>query len=866
MRQNTLGPNLQILSTFFLSSYLSLFLALHFYCWSIYPSYSYAISQRVFHSSAPKMNQDYSKTASETNLPAVPLVPPQCFIDQLNALIDSSDTFPQGPIPIVQRSINIIFNYFITASELLAGLSDQNDIQWVLEARPAVQDIHSCIGQIKDYLSLLMGILETVREELTSGKSSHSPGSSHPKMLSLGSCPPPTTKAASLSRSKRRKAAEYVTTEKLRSLADEIQSAIAQWKDLHSHTLALLDRIVIAAEWSEFHNVIMADIESEIDSCFVILLEIQSNQSNPDDQVNLGLLSQSICDSPGVGCKKLPYRTETERSNTFKFHLVQNKLGPLRASLDVLPMRFSMYERKATKVYPASIEALETRRDELLRRWQELTTEVETVSQAFDTESWPLILQSVCVEASHLLVLNEQSPSLDTARAICQCFEILDRADRDHILPSELVEQSQDLQNRWQKAKPTSIVSTDTPTKAPKCDAKEVNTGLHRASASSGSNYTTSCSSTFSSPNSNYSSNPSGFSHTYTDSTIFQSKYKQLQPPAYSKLSEPTPLESDSSQAHSESISQPKRYKLKLISVAVPMNSNSTMSEVHSLDIQTLAPVEYIQNENTTTTIGSAGQRWSVSSTSNPGFCPSNPSPTIHTVRATATTAHAGQSRIPVSTSRCSSRASLTSSEPPKQNKLVVRMHEPPTKRRVVSSSSTPDSTTNSHSIGDSGRPPCSRHRISTSSLSDYSSRPLFTSHIPIRSSISSLSQSSNHKSHWIDNHHDAILKLQSTQYTQEHKSQKDLANNANKRYSIDTPIRRLSTNSIGRPRSSLPVHKSFSECTSELHVRKRKSSLTQLETLHADRELPDRKRITSPTGRVGKYGLRLRKLSDMNI
>lgn len=250
---------------------------------------------------------------------------PQIFINQLNTLISTNIThsgkppntdLPKCSIRNVGTAINLILNYFENAANVLRSLSEQPDIQWVFEGRHAIDDIRRCTVQISEYLPKFMTMLETYKEEREACRSAT--GSvTRPGLHGLSSCPPPTTSTPSLSRNKRLKAVEEVTNEKLHQLASKIESAITQLREIHVKADSLRERIAIAAEWAELQTVIMEDIETEIDSCFKSLSEIQGKRET-NSRPNLALLSQSICESPYSGCKKLPYSSESERARILK--------------------------------------------------------------------------------------------------------------------------------------------------------------------------------------------------------------------------------------------------------------------------------------------------------------------------------------------------------------------------------------------------------------------------------------------------------------------------------------------------------------------------------------------------------------------
>lgn len=253
-----------------------------------------------------------------------PLIP-ESFVDELTALIDANSGFEDkveafqksaDPIQNITSAVSIILKYFKTAHEVLANIFTQDEIQWVHESIPAVKDITRCVIKSSEYLPVFMSALETLREEQETMKSSNK----HDKSYSPGTyCPPPTTLTGpSLSRHIRRQTLCNISAEQLLVVADQIEFAISQWRDLHELCTALHERLSLSTEWAEFHNFIIPDIEYEIDSCFLSLFEIQEQHRPHKGPVDLALLSQSLYETPLFTCEKLPFQADAEKQLIFK--------------------------------------------------------------------------------------------------------------------------------------------------------------------------------------------------------------------------------------------------------------------------------------------------------------------------------------------------------------------------------------------------------------------------------------------------------------------------------------------------------------------------------------------------------------------
>lgn len=244
------------------------------------------------------------------------LLMPWAFIDELVTLIDANSSFETkqepfqtstDPIQNVETSVNLILKYFETAHKVLSNIYTQEEVRWVFESVPAVKDISRCVVRASEYLSNFTNILENIRDEREACREYEVEEHHH---LTAHITSPVV---ALLSRHRGRQSLADTTEERLLAVSEHIESALAQWHDLHGLSMALDERMRIATEWAEFHNFIMADIEAEIDKCFLQLFEIEENHCRLEGPVDLDFLTQSIHQSPFLGGAKLPFQSEHEK-------------------------------------------------------------------------------------------------------------------------------------------------------------------------------------------------------------------------------------------------------------------------------------------------------------------------------------------------------------------------------------------------------------------------------------------------------------------------------------------------------------------------------------------------------------------------
>lgn len=320
----------------------------------------------------------------------------------------------------VDQATTIINNYLNTINEVLSDLVLTEDIINVYEQRNSLSDISICMQETIDNLLILMTSLEKIKSESEATiLLSWNPLSSNPSMA---------TKRPPFFQRLRRRSEIAINIDILHAIVAKVEQAITGWNSVSNLILNLIERISVAAEWAELNYNVIGDIETEINACNLMLI----NYQKPEELLN------------GETFKSLS-------SKIFHFNTIQNKLKHLQASLEFLPLRLDMFERKANKFYTQAVQDLKQKYDNLIQRRNGLTSKIAYASTIFGSGIWLKVLESICLEANQLLVLTERSFSTDgdQVKELVSCFDILDRASNENILPIHLLEQKQDLDSRW---------------------------------------------------------------------------------------------------------------------------------------------------------------------------------------------------------------------------------------------------------------------------------------------------------------------------------------------------------------------------------------------------------------------------------
>lgn len=100
------------------------------------------------------------------------------------------------------------------------------------------------------------------------------------------------------------------------------------------------------------------------------------------------------------------------------------RMQPLRASLDFLPMRLSMFEARAAGIFPTACKELQDKRSRLEQGWKTLEKEAEDLRRELGEDRWILVFRNAGRQAEKMCESVE--------RSICKLQEAID-AGTQHV-------------------------------------------------------------------------------------------------------------------------------------------------------------------------------------------------------------------------------------------------------------------------------------------------------------------------------------------------------------------------------------------------------------------------------------------------
>ena len=214
-----------------------------------------------------------------------------------------------------------------------------------------------------------------------------------------------------------------------RNIAD-MDAVLREWRKIKHALDAIKNQVEIAMEWEELWNhVLGAGIGQEMDNLARLVFEMEEKRheavSTQDSNNELGPsvavdeLRTVVENSPSANHSPvhLPkQRTHSSakspdpmlQSSSLNSHVEDSLLAlfarmqPLRASLDFLPMRLSVFHTRGNAMFPSACLALDARCDALEAQWRRLDADAEALRRELGEDRWLLVFRNAGKQALNM--------------------------------------------------------------------------------------------------------------------------------------------------------------------------------------------------------------------------------------------------------------------------------------------------------------------------------------------------------------------------------------------------------------------------------------------------------------------------------
>ncbi|KAL5358719.1 hypothetical protein BJX96DRAFT_163943 [Aspergillus floccosus] len=288
------------------------------------------------------------------------------------------------------------------AVTILGGLDVDDEVEWAASGgREGLEAIDKAITQFDALINAYVKIIEDVqaRDDIAEASSDH-----------------------------------------LETIVRHMDSALQNWAHVKSRLREIKGHVELAMEWEELWDTVFGDVETEVDELTQLLYNIEEkrhrvmmntwpNVQEPNSHsLDISELETIVEETPSNGGTSsnrrlsvssifaVPPATATPIIQTPEDDAGQSdliavfaRLQPLKASIQFLPMRLSMFQSRAEDIYPSACQDIEDRRSALEENFRSLEREAESLRKEFSEDRWILVFRNAGAQAQKMFESVERS-------------------------------------------------------------------------------------------------------------------------------------------------------------------------------------------------------------------------------------------------------------------------------------------------------------------------------------------------------------------------------------------------------------------------------------------------------------------------
>ncbi|KAI0117311.1 KAR9-domain-containing protein [Daldinia grandis] len=356
-----------------------------------------------------------------------------------------------------------IRSWISKASEVIGGLDSDDDVEWAAAGgREGYEEVENAITRFEGLINVYVGAIEELQNR--------------PDIAS-------------------------VSSEDLQKAVTQMEAIMNAWAKIR-HTLNnIKGQVETAMEWEELWNMVLGDIQNEMDELSRLIFEMEERRHksmmavSSGDGMDIGDLETIVEETPPAVMRNnrfsvpsfplspsspgTPALTQDDSSLLALFARMQ----PLRASLDFLPMRLSVFEARASGAFPTACEELETRRTGLEASYKKLEKDAESLRKELGEDKWVLVFRGAGRQAQKMIEsvdrsmskvyeavdqgLQHSSPATMSKKienyeakrvhygpAIERVLSIIDKGVKDRLtVNGEILRLHNELESKWDEAR-----------------------------------------------------------------------------------------------------------------------------------------------------------------------------------------------------------------------------------------------------------------------------------------------------------------------------------------------------------------------------------------------------------------------------
>lgn len=272
------------------------------------------------------------------------------------------------------------------ALRMLKDLDSDDDIEWAAAAgRDALEETNKTISKFENLINVYVAAIEELQARDDVGD---------------------------------------LRTEELSAIVEQMEYTLISWDDVRNGLKRIQEQVEVAMEWEELWNKVLGDVGHELDNLSQLVFEMEEkrhmaymtkSKEEPEEQIDINEL-ESFIDEPN---KKKEDIRNSRFSMTFESSPIGSpvidhpqddtkllslfaRMQPLRASLDFLPMRISLFEARADKLFPRACSELQDKKESLEKKWEQLSEEAERLRRELSEDRWIVVFRNAGRQAQKM--------------------------------------------------------------------------------------------------------------------------------------------------------------------------------------------------------------------------------------------------------------------------------------------------------------------------------------------------------------------------------------------------------------------------------------------------------------------------------
>lgn len=301
-----------------------------------------------------------------------------------------------------------------------------------------------------------------------------------------------------------RKDVSTLSAQEMEGAVAEMETIVKEWQRIKDLLRKVKEQGEIAMEWEELWNNVLGEIGQELDALAGLIFEMEEKRhrtieyqtfADATKNIDINDLENIVEDKPTIKqvvanpryslpppfspTSPIESPAKTQNKDDSNLLALFARMQPLRASLDFLPMRLSVFHVRGNTLFPTSVLDLEKRRDTLEDQWKKIESDAEALRKELGEDRWVLVFRNAAsqalkmcesVERSHnklrealnsvkqhadtlnffKLVESYEAKKMHYVPAVERVLAIIDRGVMDRLtVNGEILRLQSDMKRRW---------------------------------------------------------------------------------------------------------------------------------------------------------------------------------------------------------------------------------------------------------------------------------------------------------------------------------------------------------------------------------------------------------------------------------